>query len=169
MKKTKYEEFVLPKLERVKAWARDGIIEEEIAKRLGIAYSTLKVYKNQHTALLAALKEKVVYDDSVVDALYNNTLGGIVKLNKVFKLKRKVFDNGKLVAEEEYLEEREVEEYYPPNVMAQIYWLNNRRPQDWRQKVDVDGSATNSKIDEFTNALMSAYKTPQEEDNGTSK
>ena len=38
----RYLERVEPRLEEVKAWARDGVTEEEIAKLLNIAYSTLK-------------------------------------------------------------------------------------------------------------------------------
>ena len=157
--KSKYEEYVLPKLDRVKAWARDGVIEKDIAKRLGIAYSTLKLYKNQFLAFSAALKEsKDIYDDSVVDALYKNTLGGVVSLKKVFKLKRKIYENGKIVREEEYLEDREEEEYYPPNVTAQIYWLNNRRPQEWRQRVDTNDTNRNDSQREALTQFVSAIE-----------
>ena len=62
-KKTKkYLENVESKLDEVKAWARDGFTEEEIAEKLGIAYSTFRDYKNKYSALSAVLKHKRVYE-----------------------------------------------------------------------------------------------------------
>ena len=55
-KETKrYQERVKPRLEEIKAWARDGLSEESIAKQLSIAYSTFRQYKQQYSALSAAL------------------------------------------------------------------------------------------------------------------
>ena len=34
-----------------------------------------------------------------------------------------------------------------PDVTAQIYWLNNRRPDRWRNKISQDGSGTLDKLD----------------------
>ena len=89
--RNKYDSHVAPRLEEVKAWARDGATEEEIAKKLRVAYSTLKEYKKAHSALSAALKCARAYDGEVVFALHRNTLGGIVKLEKPFKLRCTIF------------------------------------------------------------------------------
>ena len=132
--KNKYDSHIAPRLEEVKAWARDGVTEEEIAKRLGVAYSTLREHKKTHSALSDALKCARAYDDEVVFSLHRNTLGGIVKLKKPIKLRRTIFEDGKKVREEEYIEYADEEEYIKPDTMAQMYWLNNRRPEEWRAK-----------------------------------
>lgn len=134
-KETKrYQERVKPRLDEIKAWARDGVIEEEIAKRLSIGYSTFREYKSQYPALSAALIPARVYDDEVVYALHKNTLGGIVRLQKPFKVRKKFFENGKLVREEEVVVTAEEEIYVHPDTLAQMYWLNNRQSAKWRQK-----------------------------------
>lgn len=139
----KYLELVEPRLDEIKAWARDGVIEEEIAKRLGIAYSTFRDYRDKNSALSLALKKsKEHYDNEVVDALHKNTLGGIVVLKTPIKLKRTIFENGKKVREEEYIEIADREEYIKADTTAQIYWLNNRQPEKWKAK-PTDSSSGN--------------------------
>lgn len=134
-KETKrYQERVKPRLDEIKAWARDGATEEEISKRLGIAYSTFRDYKQHYSALSAALLPARVYDDEVVYALHKNTLGGIVKLQKPIKLRKRFFENGKLVREEEVIATAEEEVYIQPDSRAQMYWLNNRVPDKWSAK-----------------------------------
>lgn len=56
-RKCKYHEYVEPFLADVRKWAMQGASEEEIARKLGIAYSTFKVYKNDFSALAAEIKE----------------------------------------------------------------------------------------------------------------
>ena len=57
MAQSKYDTHVKDKLILVEGWARDGLTEEQIARNLGISYSTFKDYKNKHSALLTALKK----------------------------------------------------------------------------------------------------------------
>lgn len=131
---SKYDTHVAPRLKEIQAWARDGATDEEIAKNLGIAYSTFKEYKKEFSAFSAALKSASEYDDEVVNALHRNTIGQVVKLKKPIKVRKKFFENGKLVREEEVVVTAEEEIYVHPDTMAQMYWLNNRQSSKWRQK-----------------------------------
>lgn len=36
----------------------------------------------------------------------------------------------------------EVERYYPPDTTAQIFWLKNRKPRQWRDKREQDIDVT---------------------------
>lgn len=54
----KYEVRVLPHLERIRKWAEQGASEKQIAKQLGVAYSTFREYKKKYPALSAVLNEK---------------------------------------------------------------------------------------------------------------
>ena len=131
---SKYYTHVEPRLKEIQAWARDGAKEEEIAKRLAVAYSTFREYKKQFLALSAALKEKDAYDNEVVESVHKNTLGGIVKLATPIKVKKKYFENGKLVREEEEVVMTTREEYVRPDTLAQMYWLYNRQPSKWKAR-----------------------------------
>lgn len=42
---TKYDTIVLPRLDEIEGMSREGVPEEQIAKALGIAYSTFCEYK----------------------------------------------------------------------------------------------------------------------------
>ena len=72
---SKYHTHVEPRLKEIRAWARDGATDEEIAKRLGIALSSLYEYKKKYLEFAEYLKEKDAYDNEVVDSVHKNTLG----------------------------------------------------------------------------------------------
>lgn len=155
---SKYETHVAPRLEEIKGWARDGATEEEIAKKLRIAISTLYEYKKEFSEFSESLKCARAYDDEVVNALHKNTLGGIIKLQKPFKCKKKYFENGKLVREEEVIVTAEEEIYITPDTKAQMYWLNNRVPSKWKMN-PVDNSGEKSAkeaLEEIVNAIEGA-------------
>lgn len=56
MAKSKYETHVLPKLDLVEAWARDGLVDTQIAHNLGIAVSTMNLYKKDHPEFCRPLR-----------------------------------------------------------------------------------------------------------------
>ena len=155
---SKYQTHVAPRLKEIKSWARDGATDEEIAKRLRIAVSTLNEYKKEFSEFSECLKEKGAYDNEVVDSVFKNTLGGIVKLQKPIKCKKRYYENGRLVREEEVIVTAEEEVYIHPDTMAQMYWLNNRQPSKWKAKpVDTSGEQ-NAKdaLNEIVNAIKGA-------------
>ena len=49
-------------------------------------------------------------------------------------VKKKI--TGKGETSEEHIEYADVEEYIPPDTTAQIFWLKNRKPKQWRDKVE---------------------------------
>jgi hypothetical protein len=53
-------------------------------------------------------------------------------------MKRALYDpeTGKKYAEEEYIEYVEEEVYIPPDTAADIFWLKNRCPDKWRDKIE---------------------------------
>ena len=52
---SKYETHVAPRFEEIKDWVRNGATDEEVAKRLGVAYSTLREYKTEFSAFSAVI------------------------------------------------------------------------------------------------------------------
>lgn len=74
----KYQEWIEPEgLIRLEGWARDGLTDEQIAKNMGVAYSTLREWKKSQPAISAALKKgKEVVDFEVENALFKAAIEG---------------------------------------------------------------------------------------------
>ncbi len=127
MAKSKYFTHVEPKLTLIEGWARDGLTDEQIAKNLGIAYSTFREYKNKYSALSASLKKgKEVVDYEVENALLKRALG--------YEYDEVTYENGK--------ETKRVTKQVAPDTTAQIFWLKNRKPDKWRDKQVVESNNT---------------------------
>lgn len=109
----KYDEWLKPEnLIRIRGWAMDGLTLKQIAKNMGIATSTLCVWKEKFKELSETLKiSKEVADRQVENALFKSAIG--------------------------YRDPDGV--YHPPNTTSQIFWLKNRKPKQWRDRiVEVD-------------------------------
>lgn len=130
---SKYETHVAPRLEEVKDWCRNGATDEEIAKRLGISYSSFKEYKKEFSAFSATLKEsKDIVDSQVESALLKRALGYDYE-----EITQERNDKGQLVVT------KIVHKQVVPDTTAQIFWLKNRRPDKWKEKSQVDLGTTN--------------------------
>ena len=77
MAKGKFEEWLEEdRLLLIQSWARNGLSDDQIAHNVGIAYSTLKVWKGKYPAISTALKKaKEVIDFEVENALLKRALG----------------------------------------------------------------------------------------------
>lgn len=130
MAKSKYDTDVKLKLALIEGWARNGLTDKQIAKNLGIAYSTFREYRDKHSALSAALKKgKEVVDFEVENALLKRALG-----YKYVEKTKELNNEGKMVATKEVTKE------IAPDTTAQIFWLKNRKPAEWRDKKDIEHS-----------------------------
>lgn len=84
-------------------------------------------------------------DIQVENALLNKAQGITKTLIKPIKIKTVTYDNGKRVKEEEHIEYAEEEVFVPPDTVAQIFWLKNRKPNTWKDKpVDNEGQQDNT-------------------------
>lgn len=135
MAKGKYTQWLTEEgIALVKGWARDGLTEEEIAKNMHISRSTLNEWKKKYDKIAEAIRNgKDVADRIVENALFKKATGGIITIKKPVKVKDVSYESGKRV-ETERIEYADEEVYTPPDTLAQMYWLNNRKPQTWRQK-----------------------------------
>ncbi|MBR1731368.1 MAG: helix-turn-helix domain-containing protein [Ruminococcus sp.] len=116
-------------------WARNGLTDKEIAKNIHISRSTLNEWKKKYPGIAKALTDGKEAADSIVEnALFKKAVGHTFTVKKAFKLKEVTYKDGKRVKESERIEHAEEEVFVPPDTMAQIYWLNNRKPKEWRYK-----------------------------------
>ena len=77
MAKGKYQEWLTPEgLLVLEGWARDGLVDEQIARNIGITATTLYDWKNKFPEISKALKKgKEVVDREVENALIKRALG----------------------------------------------------------------------------------------------
>lgn len=123
------------KLILLEGWARDGLTDEQIAKNIGINRTTLYDWKKKEINIANTLKKgKEIIDFEVENALLKKALGYTITLNK-----QKVTKDGDVVDITE-------EVHVPPDTTAQIFWLKNRQPKKWRDKVEQDVTLLDNKI-----------------------
>jgi hypothetical protein len=124
---------------QIEGWARDGLTDVQIAYNIGIAERTFTEWKERFPAISAALKRgKAPVDIQVENALLKSALGHKVTIKKPIKVKKVQMKVGEGRIETETIEYAEEEVYIPPNSVAQIFWLKNRRPDKWRDKPDAN-------------------------------
>lgn len=108
------------KLVLIEGWARDGLTDDQIAKNMGISPKTLYNWKTSELLILQALKKgKEVVDFEVENALLKRALG--------YEYEEKTYENGVLT--------KSITKHVAPDTTAQIFWLKNRKPDKWRDKV----------------------------------
>lgn len=108
------------KLILLEGWARDGLTYEQIAKNIDIDVTTLREWRKRQPTISTALKKgREVADYEVENALFKRALG--------YTYEEKTFEDGVL--------KKVVTKEVAPDTTAQIYWLKNRKPDKWRDKI----------------------------------
>lgn len=147
MAKGKYQEWIEPEgLLKIEGWARDGLTEEQIAHNMGIRRETLIEWKKKYPNISNTLKRgKEIIDRQVENALLKRALGYSYKETT----RELIFDKG--TGKTEFKITKEVEKEVVPDTTAQIFWLKNRKPEEWREKQEVQMSgAVNNPMEGLT-------------------
>lgn len=119
-------------------WAREGLTDEQIAGKINISRSTLSEWKKKYSDISDTLKKsKEIVDYEVENSLLKKALGYTITLDK-----QKVTKDGDIVDIKEDV-------HIAPDTTAIIYWLNNRKPKQWRNKQDKDDNDTLEKLDKL--------------------
>lgn len=143
MAKGKFSEWLTPEgLLIIEGWARDGLIDEQIAKNIGISRSTLSVWKTKYPDISDALKKgKEVVDREVENALLKRALG--YRYTETTKEAVKDPETGEV----KMTVTKEVTKQVSPDTTAQIFWLKNRKPDKWRDKQEYEDHTAIDKLD----------------------
>ena len=139
MAKRKYEYWLTPEgLIKLEGWARDGLTDDQIAKNIGINRDTLYRWKKAHSDISDALKRgKEVIDRQVENALLTRALG--------YTYDEVTFEGG--------VEVKRVRKQVVPDTTAQIFWLKNRKPEEWRDKREIVKDDDNDQVLLFLKAM----------------
>jgi hypothetical protein len=134
---TKYE----PRYNRqVEKLCKLGATDKEIADFFEISESTLNLWKLEYSKFSEAIKKgKVQADAEVADKLFKRATGYSHPDVDI-----KVID-GKIVI-------TKLTKHYPPDTMAGMYWMNNRRNRvkdgslRWANKQEIDHTSGGEKL-----------------------
>ena len=118
----------------ITAWARDGLSEEQIASNMGITRPTLWKWKNKEDNMLNALKKgKEVVDYEIENALHKRAMG--------YRYDEVTYEKGEEV--------KRVTKEVAPDTGAIAIWLKNRKPNHWKDRIEVDNKNVLEKLDEL--------------------
>ena len=115
---------------------KKGFIDDEIADFFEVTRSTLYLWKNKHPSFSDALKEsKRFSDDAVEMALYDRAIG--------YDYEEVKEEDGEQGGKKTTTTTKRIQDN-----TAAIFWLKNRRPDRWRDRVEVQQETT------ITNNIM---------------
>lgn len=141
MAKGKYQEWLEPeKLILIEGWARDGLTDVQIAHNMGITAKTLYEWKKKYGEICESLKRgKEVVDRQVENALLKRAIG-----YEYEEISEKYEDG--IMTERKVTKKQVV-----PDTTAQIFWLKNRKLEQWRDKRVVDDSSPEKSVELIRN------------------
>ena len=142
MAKGKYEYWLTPDgLTRLEAYARDGLIDEQIAKNMGITATTLYDWKNKFPLISESLKRgKEVVDIEVENKLLQRAKGYEYIETTYERIENMVVEPDGSVNVIPGTKIKTVVKQMAPDVTAQIFWLKNRKSAEWRDKAELEHS-----------------------------
>lgn len=141
----KYKEWVSPEnLLKLEAWTRDGLTEKEIANNIGISTTTLWDWKKKHIDVLNALKKgKEVADIIVENALFKRATG--------YDTTEERIEYASIDGQQVEIKRIKTTKHIPADTTAQIFWLKNRKPKVWADKVINEDDTQNELVDKLKN------------------
>jgi hypothetical protein len=109
-----------------------------------VSVQTVSAWETRHVDFLQALKGgKIEADDRVERALYHRAVGYSHEVEKPMVVDKEV----RIVTYTERM---------PPDTTASIFWLRNRKPEEWRDKVVQEMTWASKKPSEMTNEELDA-------------
>lgn len=120
-----------------------GATDADLAMFFDVSLRTIASWKGSHPEFLHALKQgKQVADSNVATSLYRRATGYEHQAVKIF------FDSRTNAEKVVTYTER-----YAPDTTAAIFWLKNRRPDLWRDRIETKNEHTVLGLEAFLRAV----------------
>lgn len=121
-----------------------GATDEELATFFSVSVESIDNWKNQYPEFADAIRvTKAMVDANAVVKLYQRATGYS-------------HADEKIVVVDGQVQRIATTRHYPPDTLALKYWLNNRQPHNWKERVEhtgPDGSAP-IKIESLSDAQL---------------
>ena len=107
-----------------------GATDKDLADFFEVTETTINNWKLAHPTFFESLKKgKMVADATVAESLYKRANG-----YEHEDVDIKMYE-GRII-------ETKLIKHYPPDTTAGIFWLKNRQPKQWRDKVETEHTGT---------------------------
>jgi hypothetical protein len=104
-----------------------GATDADLADAFEVSIPTIDTWKAKHPDFLGSLKAgKAEADGRVEQSLYQRAVGYSFNSEKIYCNKDGEVTRVPIV------------EHVPPDVTAQIFWLKNRKPSEWRDVQNIE-------------------------------
>ena len=129
---------------QIEGWARDGLTNDQIAQNIGVSGRSFADWVSRFPSLSSTLKKgKAPVDIQVENALLKRALG--------YEYEETITEVEELAGGKQKKHIRKVMKHCPPDTTAQIFWLKNRRPDRWRDKVEQVQTVGNELLESLMN------------------
>lgn len=114
-------------LGRITEWMESGLSLKQLSQNMGIAYGTLFEWQKDFAELSDTIKKgQMVVTEHIENAMYQAATGYTYEE-----------ETSELMSNGEMKVVKKVTKSQAPNVAAQIFWLKNKSPELWKDKVEV--------------------------------
>lgn len=114
-------------LAQIREWAEIGLIGKQIANNIGINHTTLYDWMNKFPELAETIRSgRKVMDQQVENSLLKRAIGYQYEEDTWGKN-----HDGEMVIVKRVVKSQ------APDVTSQIFWLKNRQPERWRERVEI--------------------------------
>lgn len=150
----KMDAWTTPKgLDILRGLARRGLSDEDIAKSIGIGKATLYRWKASNESIRDALRDgKLVADLAVESALFKKATGFTVTDTKTTSFLDK--ETGELTEGKSEVTTKHI----LPDTLAIMFWLKNRRPDLWKDKIVEQDDTTETQLNTYLTKLSDVIK-----------
>ena len=155
MAKGKYAQWLTEEgLERLAEMAA-RLTDAEMARSMGVASSTYYDWLGRFPQMSECISsaragaQARANNERVETSLFELACGFVRTVKKPVKVKATSYDKRGRRVDRERIVYADEEVIVPPNVKAQVFWLTNRAPERWRNRIEAAVSGGEGKGVEF--------------------
>lgn len=126
-----------------------GATDGELAKGFGVSVRTIYHWKETYPEFLQALKDgKKDADERVEESLFKRATGYSHPDTHV-----STFEGNVVMTP--------IVKHYPPDATSMIFWLKNRRPKEWRDRIEQSHTGSLEVTHQAGKSIVDILRNPQ--------
>jgi hypothetical protein len=144
-------EFRPALVEQARNYCLLGATDEQLAEFFGVTSRTIRTWKRKHADFAEAVEQgKKAADVQIVGSLFHRAKGYSHPEVDIRVIRGKVVQTP-------------IVKHYAPDTVACIFWLKNRDPDNWRDRISNEHSGPNGGPIESKQQIVRLRMTPVEE------